>query len=156
MAETLRELDETDRAILRVLQREGRISNKDLAERVHLTPSPCRERVRRLEEWGFIVGYHARLDPLKCEQGLLVFIEVKMEKPESDTSLIELARRLPQILECHMISGAFDFLIKVRVPSMAAYRELVAAPLGALKEVVETRTLVVLAEEKLSTELPLD
>src|SRR5699024_8296050 len=109
----LRELDRIDRQILRELQAQGRLSLTELGERVGLSTTPCTERVRRLEEEGTILGYHARLNPARIEAGLLVFVELNLSYKSAD--IFEEFRRAalqqPQILECHLVSGDFDYLI---------------------------------------------
>jgi Lrp/AsnC family leucine-responsive transcriptional regulator len=150
-------LDDTDRRLLRLLQAEGRISNLDLADRCHISPSACSDRVRRLRENGFITGYAARLDPAKVERALLIFVEVVLDRTTADVfdAFAEAARRAPDILECHMVAGGFDYLIKARLRDMAAYRAFLGDVLVQMPGVRETRTYAVLEEVKLTTALPI-
>ena len=106
-------LDETDRRLLRVLQSDGRITNQDLAKRVHLSPTACFDRVRRLRERGFITGYAAQVDPEKVGRALLIFVEVVLDRTTGDLfeEFAAAARRTPDILECHMVAGGFDYLV---------------------------------------------
>src|SRR3954451_9298775 len=113
MANILR-LDDTERRLLRVLQADGRISNGELAERCSLSPSACSDRVRRLRESGYITGFAALVDPEKVGRALLIFVEVVLDRttPEAFETFAAAARRAPDVLECHMVAGGFDYLIK--------------------------------------------
>jgi len=155
MANNLR-LDETDRRLLRALQADGRISNADLAERCHLSPSACSERVRRLREAGFITGFTALVDPEKVERGVLIFVEVMLDRttPEVFENFAAAARRSPDVLECHMVAGGFDYLIKSRVRDLVAWRKFLEEVLVRIPGVRETRTYAVLEEVKSTTMLP--
>lgn len=122
----MRKLDRIDRMILDILQRDGRIAISELASRVNLSTTPCSERVKRLERDGVIMGYHARLNPEKLEKNLLVFLEIKLSAKSGDV-FEQVARDLseiPEVLECHLISGDFDYLVKARLKEMSAYRRL--------------------------------
>ena len=155
MANILR-LDETDRRLLRTLQADGRISNAELAERCNLSPSACSDRVRRLRESGFITGYTALLDPEKLERGVLIFVEVVLDRttPEVFETFAAAARRAPDVLECHMVAGGFDYLIKSRVRDLAAWRTFLEEVLVRIPGVRETRTYAVLKEVKSTTQIP--
>ena len=117
-------LDAIDRRILRALQADGRISNLKLAEEVHLSPTAVLERVKRLTRDGFILGYEARLNPAKLGAGLLVFIEVLLDRTVHDVmdTFKAAVQVRPEIMECHLVAGGFDYLLKTRVADMAAYR----------------------------------
>lgn len=151
-----RELDRIDRHILRILQQEGRISLTELGERVGLSTTPCTERVRRLEREGFILGYAARLNPQYLSAGLLVFVEISLAYKSGD--IFEEFRRavlkLPQVLECHLVSGDFDYLLKARISEMASYRKLLGDILLRLPHVRESKSYIVMEEVKESLELP--
>jgi Lrp/AsnC family transcriptional regulator, leucine-responsive regulatory protein len=111
----LEQLDATDRRILGVLQKEGRITNADLAERVHLSPSACHRRVERLEDSGYIAGYVALLDTRKMGRPTTVFVEITLQG-QADDLLDAFERevaRVPDILECHLMAGTADYLIKI-------------------------------------------
>ena len=120
-----------------------------------LSATPCAERVRRLERDGFISGYHARLNPHALGQSLLVFVEIRLAAKSGQ--IFEDFRRevlgLPNVLECHLVSGDFDYLIKARIPEMAAYRKLLGDMLLALPGVRESRSYVVMEEIKESLAL---
>lgn len=150
-------LDRTDRRILECLQEDGRISNVALARKVNLTPTPCLERVKRLERDGYIRGYTALLEPDRVEAGLLVFVEIDLLRTSPDVfrEFRRQASQLPEILECHLVSGNFDYLIKARVRDMQAYRDLLGEKLLSLPGVNGSRSYVVMEQVKESTVLPL-
>lgn len=152
------QLDKIDRRILRELQRDGRLANVELAKRVGLSATPCLERVKKLEDEGYIRGYHARLDPARMGAGLLVFVEIRLLRTAMD--VFEEFKRavvvLPQVLECHLVSGDFDYLIKARVPDMAAYRRLLGETLLTLPHVSGSRSYAVMEEVKETLELEVD
>ena len=149
-------LDDTDRRLLRLLQAEGRISNQELAERSNLSPSACSDRVRRLRESGYIRSFSAVLDPGKVDRALLIFVEVVLDRTTGDVfdDFAAAARRAPDVLECHMVAGGFDYLIKARVKDMAAYRAFLGDVLVQMPGVRETRTYAVLEEVKSTGQLP--
>jgi Lrp/AsnC family transcriptional regulator, leucine-responsive regulatory protein len=146
-------LDKIDARILRVLQKDGRISNLKLAEDVHLSPTAVLERVKRLSRDGYILGYEARLNPNKLGAGMMVFIEVVLHRTTHDAmnSFKAAVQVRPEILECHLVAGGFDYLIKTRVANMQAYREFVGSVIWALPGVRETRTYAVMEEVKNTT-----
>ncbi|GJE01978.1 MULTISPECIES: Lrp/AsnC ligand binding domain-containing protein [Methylobacterium] len=151
------QLDRLDRAILGVLQREGRIATVELAERVGLSPTATGERLRRLQKEGIIAGFGARLDPHRLGLGLLVFVEVSLDKttPDIFARFAAAVRRAPEVLECHMVAGGFDYLVKTRVADMPAYRRFLGEVLLSLPGVTETRTYAVMEEVKSDGILPL-
>ncbi|MCJ2126913.1 Lrp/AsnC ligand binding domain-containing protein [Methylobacterium sp. J-077] len=152
----MKSTDSTDAAILRILQQDGRISTVDLAERLRLSPTATAERLKRLTREGYITGYGARLDPAMLDLGLLVFIEVLLDKTTGtvfDRFSVEV-RRVPEILECHMVAGGFDYLLKARVKDMAAYRRFLGQVMVDLPGVKETRTYAVMEEVKTDSPLP--
>ena len=156
-SKTPKVLDRTDRRILECLQADGRISNVQLARRVNLTPTPCIERVKRLERQGYIKGYSAILNPEMVNAGLLVFVEIDLShnSPDAFRRFREEARRLPEIMDCHLVSGNFDYLIKARVSDMKAYRELLGEKILSLPDVKGSRSYVVMEEVKETLSLPL-
>lgn len=143
-------IDDTDRRILTELQRAGRITNVELAGRCHLSPAACLVRVRQLEQTGFIKGYRAILDPAKLGQTMTLFVEVKLDRTTRDAfaKFANAVLAVPEILECHMVAGGFDYLIKVRVASMDTYREVLTKFLVELPGVRETHTYAVIEEVK--------
>ena len=157
MAARPRELDRIDRKILRILQQEGRISLTELGERVGLSTTPCTERVRRLERERVITGYHARVDPQRIRAGLLVFVQISLAYKSGDIfeEFRRAALRLPNVLECHLVSGEFDYLIKARISEMASYRKLLGSTLLTLPHVRESRSYIVMEEVKETSSLPI-
>ncbi|WP_298013462.1 winged helix-turn-helix transcriptional regulator [uncultured Aquabacterium sp.] len=153
-----RELDRLDRRILAHLQREGRLSMTELAERVGLSPTPCTERVRRLEREGVITGYHARLNPAAVGQAMLVFVELKMaiKSDEVFNQVKAQIGHVPHVLECHLVSGDFDFLVKARIAEMSQYRRLLGEILLKLPGATESRSYVVMEEIKETLVLPVE
>jgi Lrp/AsnC family leucine-responsive transcriptional regulator len=152
-----RSLDRTDRLILKCLQEDGRISNVALAKKVNLTTTPCLERVRRLERNGYIKGYTALLDPGMVDAGLLVFVEIDLLRtsPGAFREFRKQAIQLPELLECHLVSGNFDYLLKARVKDMQEYRNLLGEKILALPGVSDSRSYVVMEEVKETMSLPL-
>ncbi len=149
-------LDRIDRLILDALQADGRLPNVALARQVNLTPTPCLERVKRLERDGYITGYHAHLSPGLMEASLLVFVEISLlrNSPDAFREFRQQARRLTHILECHLVSGNFDYLIKARVKDMNEYRDLLSEKILALPGVSNSRSYVVIEEVKETSLLP--
>lgn len=143
-------LDKLDKKILMVLQKNGRISNVELAKTVGLSPTPCLERVKRLENQGVIEGYHAVLNPEAVGASMLVFVEITLEKTAQDvfSEFSKAVTYFDEILECHLVSGSFDYLLKTRVKNMASYRKLLGETLLKLPSVSASRTYVVMEEVK--------
>ncbi|MBO9515208.1 MAG: winged helix-turn-helix transcriptional regulator [Variovorax sp.] len=152
------ELDRIDRKILDILQRQGRISMTDLAEQIGLSTSPCSERVRRLEREGVITGYHARVNPQALGKTLLVFVEVTLSSKSGDVfdQVRDELMHIPEVMECHLVSGGFDYLIKARLRAMSDYRNLLGDLLKKLPVTAESRSYVVMEEVKESLYLPVD
>lgn len=157
MSESDPDLDRIDRKILQVLQADGRRSNLKLAEAVALSPAAVLARVQRLTREGFILGYEARLNPLKLGAGMLVFVEVLLDRttPNVFEAFKAAVQVQPQILECHMVAGGFDYLLKTRMADMHAYRDFAGTVLWQLPGVRETRTYAVMEEVKNTARLPL-
>lgn len=151
------DLDKIDLRILEVLQKDGRISNLKLAEAVHLSPTAVLERVKRLHRDNYILGYEARLNPAKLGAGMLVFIEILLDRTVHDVmdSFKAAVQVRPEILECHLVAGGFDYLLKTRVADMAQYRAFIGSVIWTLPGVRETRTYAVMEEVKHSTHLSL-
>ena len=144
------ELDKTDRKILAVLQREARIPITELAARVGLSATPVSERVKRLERENVITGYYAHLNPQVLGLRILVFVELRLSRKSSeifDSVKRELAF-VPEVLECHLVAGEFDYLIKARIPDMRDYRNLLGRILLKLPMAIESRSYVVMEETK--------
>jgi Lrp/AsnC family transcriptional regulator, leucine-responsive regulatory protein len=150
-------IDRIDRNILVELQKNARLSNVELSKRVGLSPTPCLERVKRLEKENYIKGYQAILNPEKLEAALLVLVEITLTKTSPDVfdDFSKAVHELDVIQECHLVSGDFDFLLKTRVADMAAYRELLGDTLLRLPSVSESRTYVVMEEVKSTNYIPI-
>ena len=150
MAEVTSELDGFDRKILDVIAVEGRITVTDLAKRIGLSKSPTQARLRRLEETGVVRGYRALFDPIQLGRDHVAFVEVKL----SDTRESALATfnkavcQIPEIEQCHLIAGSFDYLLKVRTAGMGSYRLVLAEKLSTLPHVANTSTYVAMQAVK--------
>ncbi len=146
----VRKLDKLDHKILNVLQHDGRIAMKDLAERVGLTVTPCIERVKRMERDGVIMGYYARVDPAQLGAALLVFVEITLGNKGGNMfdQFRREVQKIPEVLECHLVSGDFDYLIKARIGEMADYRKLLGDILLQLPGAAQSKSYVVMEEIK--------
>lgn len=151
------ELDRIDMKILQQLQADGRISNLKLAESVALSPTAVLARVQRLTREGYILGYEARLNPHKLGRGMLVFVEVLLDRttPNVFDAFKAAVQVRSEIMECHMVAGGFDYLLKTRMADMDAYRAFAGTVLWQLPGVRETRTYAVMEEVVNSTQLRL-
>lgn len=146
----MRKLDRIDHQILEIMQKDGRIAISELASRVNLSTTPCSERVKRLERDGIIMGYYARLNPQLVDRNLLVFLEIKLSAKSGDV-FDQVARDLveiPEVLECHLISGEFDYLVKARLKEMTAYRRLLGDLLKKLPSSASSHSYIVMEEVK--------
>lgn len=150
-------LDEIDRRILKVLQRDGRISNIDLAKEVGLSPSPCLRRVRLLEEAGIIDRYVAVLDPTKVGAGLTVFARVWFKTQDAQVTLqfAEAVRRLPEVMECYLTTGECDAVLRIVTADLHSYWRFQADHLTRIPSVLNVKTDVPMETLKRSFELPL-
>lgn len=150
-------LDKISKRILSELQNNGRISNVDLATKVNLSPAACLERVKKLQDSGYILGYVTQLNPGLLDVSLMVFIEVVLDRttPEVFEEFKKSVQSIPEIMECHMVAGGFDYLIKARVKDMNAYGVFLGKALLQLKGVRETHTYAVMEEVKNSIRLPI-
>ena len=157
MSQVLADIDRIDLKILNLLQQDGRISNLKLAESVALSATAVLARVQRLSRDGFILGYEARLNPLQLGAGMLVFVEVLLDRttPNVFDAFKAAVQVYPEIMECHMVAGGFDYLLKTRMADMAAYRNFAGTVLWQLPGVRETRTYAVMEEVKNTTRLAL-
>jgi Lrp/AsnC family leucine-responsive transcriptional regulator len=146
----LEELDRYDNAILKTITANGRITITDLAETIHLSKSPTQARLRRLEAAGYITGYTAQLDPVKLGLAHIAFVEVKLDDTrEAALQAFNAAvLKIPEIEQCHMIAGNFDYLLKVRASDMQAYRAVLGSRISALPNVAQTSTHVVMEAVK--------
>ncbi|MBT8073776.1 MAG: winged helix-turn-helix transcriptional regulator [Xanthomonadales bacterium] len=145
-----RVLDRIDYKILRRLQGNARLTNADLARSVNLSPTPCLERVRRLEADGYILGYVTLLNPQKLGAGVISFIQVSLDRTNADVfeRFKEQVSACPEVMECHMVAGGFDYLLKVRTRSMLEYRDFLGQTLARMSDIKQTHTYVVMEEVK--------
>lgn len=151
-------VDRIDRQILQELQRDGRLSNAELAERVGLTPSPCLRRVNRLEQDGVIRGYRARLDPAAVGRGFQAFVSVVMAKEDRPT-VAEFERRiaeLPEVVEAMRLFGDPDYLLRVAVADIAAYERLHTDTLSLLPGVARLTSHLTMKQVKEDAGLPVE
>lgn len=149
-------LDAIDRRLIHILQNDGRITNLELAKTCGLSPAACHDRVRRLRETGVIRATVALIEPKALACDLLIFVEVLLDRTTDDVfrAFADHVRAIPEILECHMVAGGFDYLIKARVYDMSAYRIFLGNILASVPGVRETRTYAVLEQVKETTQLP--
>ncbi len=149
-------LDKLDRLILRELQRDGRLSNVELAKRVRLSPSPCLRRVKALEERGYIRGYQAVLDRPRMRRGMYVFVMVTLtsQRQEALERFEQAACALDEVLECYLMTGESDYLLGVAVADLDAYQRFFTKRLGELPGVASLRSLISMRTVKYTTSLP--
>ena len=150
-------LDLIDLQLLTNLQNEGRIPVVELAKKVNLSATPCTLRMRRLEQEGVITGYHARINPVALNQALMVFVTVSL-KATDEASLKAFnaaVKPVKQILECHMLGGGFDYLLKIRARDMPEYREIFGSSIGTLPMIESTHSYFVMEQVKESPLLPI-
>ena len=152
------ELDSIDLRILDLLQQDGRLTMTELGERVGLSTSPCSQRVKRLEAQGVITGYHARVSPAALGKNLLVFVEITLaQKSEQIFKKVrDELQNMPEVLECHLISGSFDYLVKARLGGMREYRHLLGSILQQMPVPAQSNSYVVMEEVKESFVVPVD
>ena len=144
LSNKIADMDEVDRSILAVLEKDGRISNAELAARVGLSPSPCLRRVRRLEETGVIRGYRALIDPAAVGRGLRVFVAVRlMRHARADVAAFERAVvQLTEVVYSHHVTGNYDYLLQVEVADLPAYEDFHANRLASLPGVAAVNSYV--------------
>lgn len=149
-------LDTLDRAILRVLQQDGRIQNIALADKVGLSPSPCLRRVRLLEEAGVIDRYVTLLDASKVGMGLTVFVRVWLTGQDEETvnAFTAAILKLPQVVECHLMAGDCDFQLRVVAENLDSYRRFQMEHLGRISGVRNMKTEIPMQRIKQTSELP--
>ncbi len=144
------DLDRFDHAILRVLSTEGRISATELSRRISLSKSPTQARLKRLEDEGVILGYRALLDPIRLAQAHVAFVEVRLT--DTREAALQAFNRavltVPEIEQCHMIAGGFDYLLKVRTSDITEYRRVLAERISTLPHVASTSTYVAMEAVK--------
>lgn len=151
------ELDTVDQRILHELQRDGRVANTALADRVSLSPSPCLRRVNNLEYRGVISGYRAELDRQSLGLGLTVFVELQVANHSRETAdrVEQTVADIPEVVACHLVSGAADFLLEVVVPDLPSYERLLLDSLLQLPGVHDLRSNIAIRAVKAPSPLPL-
>lgn len=147
--------DAIDLAILRLLQRDARLANAEIARQVGMAPSAVYERIRKLEEGGVVTGYRAALEPVRLGLGLLAFISIRTVGGCADASVGQRLAELPEVLEVHDVAGEDCYVIKVRVADTGALSRLLKERIGTIPNIQSTRTTVVLSTVKETGELPL-
>ena len=157
MNESSKTLDDIDRRILTELQRDGRLSNQDLATRIGISPSPCWRRVRGLESAGVIRGYAALVDPAALGLNVSVFTQVSLERQEEKTlQVFEAAvAGWPEIMECYLMTGDADYLLRVVVPDLAAYEQFLMRRLTRIRGIASIKSNFALRSVKYRTDLPI-
>lgn len=150
--------DSRDKAILKELQADARLPVVEMAKRVNLSATPCTNRIRRMEQEGVISGYHARLNPIALDLRLLVFVMIKLRDTDEGTlrKFNAAMRDAPEVCECHLVGGDYDYLLKLRLRDMQGYREFLGGVLGSLGLVEGTNSHFVVDDVKESAVLPLD
>src|SRR5215468_82972 len=145
-----RDLDRIDRRLLVRLQQDGRATISQLAREVHLTVTPTLERVRQLEVSGYIEGYFARLNPRRLGLGLLAYVEVSLDRttPDAFERFKQAMLAHDEVMDCHMVAGGFDYLLKVRVSDMESYRRFLGDRIAGVRGVQQTHTYFVMEEVK--------
>lgn len=152
------DLDAFDREILRILQGNGRLSNAELSERIHLSPTPSLRRVKALEQAGIIAGYQAKLDRHKIGLGLTVIVGVKVDghRDANAVAIQEAFRAMPEVISCHLVSGEVDFLLECVFPDIAHYEQFLLGRLLKLPMVKDVQSNFVIRTVKEGASLPLD
>ena len=148
--------DQIDRRILTELQENGRMPIVELANRIHLTKTPCAERVRRLERDGVIRQYRAELDPVALDAGFVMVVQVTLSQTSDDSFELfnEAVKRIPEIQTCYLIAGQFDYLLLVRTSDITRYRNVLGDQIGKLPGVQMTHSYVVMEEVRNRKTLP--
>lgn len=141
-------LDKTDRRILRLLQRDGRLTNADLAKQANVSPATCHRRTQRLFEAGTIKAVRAEVAPMQVDRGAMAIVGVVLDRstPESFADFERAITELPFVLDCYLVAGDFDYFLKIRVRDIADFKRLHGEKLIALPGVRQTRTFFVMKE----------
>lgn len=149
-------MDRIDQKILNELRRDGRISNADLAERVSLSPSPCARRVRNLEKAGIIEGYTANINLEKYGLPINAFVSVELNQPDEDTmkQFERGVQRFDEVMECYLVSGKQDYLLRVVSPSLSAYEQFIRKELTQIPEIRSIESIFAFGQVKKRSELP--
>lgn len=143
-------LDEKDKDILRTLQKNARLTNKELASKVHLSTTPVYERVKRLERTGYIKQYATILDAAKLNKGFTVFCSVKLRRLNHELALAfaDMVRNIPEVTECYNISGSFDYMLRIQSPDMYYYQQFLLNVIGMHDNIASLESTFVMEEIK--------
>jgi len=152
------ELDKTDLQILKTLQQNGRITNLQLSNEIGLSPAPTLERVRKLENSGYILSYHALVDEEKLGLGIKTFIQVSLDFHQNDTIQVFLDKiqEIKEITECHHVTGQCDFLLKIYVKDIKAYEQLIMQKISRISVVKTFQTMIIMSTNKKEPTVPLE
>ncbi len=152
------ELDKTDLQILKILQQNGRITNLQLSNEIGLSPAPTLERVRKLENSGYILSYHALVDEEKLGLGIKTFIQVSLDFHQNDTIqvFLDAIQEIKEITECHHVTGQCDFLLKVYVKDIKAYEQLIMQKISRISVVKTFQTMIIMSTNKKEPTVPLE
>ena len=143
-------LDDKDTEILRALQQNARLNNKELAAKVHLSTTPTYERVKRLERLGFIKQYATILDAEKLNKGFTVYCSIKLRRLNSDyaNAFTDMIKQIPEVTECYNISGSFDYLLRIHAPDMRTYQQFLLNVIGRHENIATLESTFVMEEIK--------
>ncbi len=152
------ELDKIDLQILKILQQNGRITNLQLSNEIGLSPAPTLERVRKLENSGYILSYHALVDEEKLGLGIKTFIQVSLDFHKNNTiqTFLEEVQEIKEITECHHVTGQCDFLLKVYVKDIKAYEQLIMQKISRITVVKTFQTMIIMSTNKKEPTVPLE
>lgn len=152
------ELDKTDLQILKILQQNGRITNLQLSNEIGLSPAPTLERVRKLENSGYILSYHALVDEEKLGLGIKTFIQVSLDFHQNNTiqTFLDQIQEIKEITECHHVTGQCDFLLKVYVKDIKAYEQLIMQKISRITVVKTFQTMIIMSTNKKEPTVPLE
>jgi Lrp/AsnC family leucine-responsive transcriptional regulator len=150
-------LDETDYKILRILQQQGRITNVQLSTEIGLSPAPTLERVKKLEQAGYILSYHARINPEKLGLGITIIVEVSLNIHQDANigTFMDAIAQIPEVVECYHVTGDADFLLKVYVKDMADYQRLINEKVSKVPHIGKVQSRVVMGVVKESLGIPI-
>ena len=150
-------LDEIDRNILRILQKDGRITNSQLSKDIGLSPAPTLERVKKLEQTGYIASYHAVLNKSMLGLGVTTFVKVSLKQHNKDTidKFVNAINKLDEVVECHHTTGSCDFMLKVVSSDIATYQKLMLEEITNIETVADMESMVILSTFKDSKSLPI-
>jgi Lrp/AsnC family leucine-responsive transcriptional regulator len=150
-------LDQIDRKVLEILQTNAKITNAQLSKEIGLSPAPTLERVKKLEQSGIIKSYHAQLEPEKVGLGVSTFVQISLvgHRKAVTESFVEKIHAIPEVIECHHITGTGDFLLRVISKDISTYQKLMLEKINEIEEVASTQTMVILSTFKESKVLPI-